>query len=338
MNIRDAIAQIISGKNLTIIESTNVFDEIMSGKATDAQIAAFIVALRMKGETPEEITGAATVMRSKATRVIHSISGHLIDTCGTGGDGAQTFNISTAAAFVAAGAGAIVAKHGNRSVSSKCGSADVLEALGVTITAEADVMRKCLEDIGVCFLFAPSMHKAMKYAIGVRKEIGVRSIFNILGPLTNPAFAPAQLLGVFSPDLTQTMAMVLKNLGTKKAYVVHGLDKLDEISLCSETQVSELAEGAIRTYTISPEEFGFPRANREDLLGGVAQENAETIRTIFSGKKGQKRNVVILNAAFGLAAAGIANTPKEGIALAEKSIDSGAALEKLQLLITQTKP
>jgi anthranilate phosphoribosyltransferase len=338
MNIRDAIGQIFSGKSLTTIESTDVFDEIMSGKATDAQIAAFIVALRMKGETPEEITGAASVMRSKATRVVHSISEHLIDTCGTGGDGAQTFNISTAAAFVAAGAGAIVAKHGNRSVSSKCGSADVLEALGVTITAEADIMRKCLEEIGVCFLFAPSMHKAMRYAIGVRKEIGVRSIFNILGPLTNPAFAPAQLLGVFSPDLTQTMAMVLKNLGTKKAYVVHGLDKLDEISLCSETQVSELADGVIRTYSISPEEFGFSRASREDLLGGSVPENAETIRNILSGKKDQKRIVVVLNAGFALAAAGIANTPKEGIVLAEKSIDSGAALEKLHLLIAKTKP
>ena len=338
MNIRDAIGQIISGKNLTTIESTNVFDEIMSGKATDAQIAAFIVALRMKGETPEEITGAATVMRNKATRVNHTITKHLIDTCGTGGDGAQTFNISTAAAFVAAGAGAIVAKHGNRSVSSGCGSADVLEALGVTITAEADIVRKCLEEIGICFLFAPSMHQAMRYAIGPRKEIGVRSIFNILGPLTNPAFAPAQLLGVFSPDLTETMAMVLKNLGTQRAYVVHGLDKLDEISLCSETQVSELADGVIRTYRIRPEEFGFPRASREDLLGGAAPDNAETIRSIFSGKKDPKRHVVVLNAAFALSAAGIAKTPQQGVALSEKSIDSGAALEKLRLLIEKTRP
>jgi anthranilate phosphoribosyltransferase len=336
MNIREAIGQIISGKNLTTIESTDVFDEIMSGKATDAQIAAFIVALKMKGETPDEITGAATVMRNKATRVVHDVSDHLIDTCGTGGDGAQTFNISTAAAFVAAGAGAIVAKHGNRSVSSKCGSADVLEALGVTITATADIMRKCLEEIGVCFLFAPSMHQAMRYAIGPRKEIGVRSIFNILGPLTNPAFAPAQLLGVFSPDLTETLATVLKNLGTKKAFVVHGLDKLDEISLCCETQVSELAEGVIRTYRISPEQFGFQRAHHHDFLGATASENAETIRSIFSGKKGPKRNVVVLNSAFALAAAGIVKTPEQGVALAEKSIDCGAALEKLRLLIEKT--
>jgi anthranilate phosphoribosyltransferase len=337
MNIREAIGHIISGKNCTTAQAIDVFNEIMTGKATDAQIAAFIVALRMKGETPDEITGAATVMREKATKVIPIGSEHLIDTCGTGGDGAQTLNISTCAAFVAAGAGAVVAKHGNRSVSSKCGSADVLEALGVTIAAKADVMKKCLDDIGICFLFAPAMHQAMRYAIGPRKEIGVRSIFNILGPLTNPSSAPAQLLGVFSADLTETIATVLRNLGTRKAYVVYGLDNLDEISICSETQVSELADGVIRTYRISPEQFGRSRATLHDLLGGTAPENAEMIRSVLSGKKGPKRDIVVLNAAFALAAADIAKTPGEGVTIAERSIDSGAAMEKLQLLIAKTK-
>jgi anthranilate phosphoribosyltransferase len=291
----------------------------------------------MKGETPDEITGAAAVMRQKATRVLPAASERLIDTCGTGGDGAQTINISTAAAFVAAGAGASVAKHGNRSVSSKCGSADVLEALGVGISAETDVMKQCLDEIGICFLFAPSMHKAMKYAIGVRREIGVRSIFNVLGPLTNPAFAPAQLVGVFAPDLTETIASVLKNLGARKAYVVHGMDRLDEISLCAETRISELAGGAIRTYSVSPEQFGFSRATVSDLAGGTAAENAETIRGIFSGTKGPKRDVVVLNAAFALAAAGVATDPAHGITLAQKAVDSGAAMEKLRLLVEKTK-
>ncbi len=337
MNIREAISRVISGKSLETAEAIDVFNEIMSGKATDAQIAAFIVALRMKGETPEEITGAASVMRDKATRLNPISRTHLIDTCGTGGDGAQTMNISTAAALIAAGAGAVVAKHGNRSVSSKCGSADVLEALGVSITAEPAVMEKCLNTIGICFLFAPSLHKAMQYAIGPRREIGVRSIFNILGPLTNPAFAPAQLLGVFAAELTETMARVLKNLGTRKAYVVHGLDKLDEVSLCSETQVSELAGGVVRTYRVSPEHFGLRRANPADMLGGTAPENAEMLRGILSGKRGPKRDVAVLNAAFALAAAEIAESPEQGIGLAERSIDSGAALEKLAALIAATK-
>jgi len=337
MNIREALSEVVGGKNLTAAEAMEVFDEIMSGKTTDGQIAALLIALRMKGETADEITGAATVMRQKAVRVIPASTEHLIDTCGTGGDGSQTLNISTAAAFVAAGAGASVAKHGNRSVSSKCGSADVLEALGVAIAAETDVMKQCLDEIGICFLFAPSMHKAMKYAINVRKEIGVRTIFNILGPLINPAFAPAQLVGVFSQDLTEKVAAVLKNLGTQKAYVVHGLDKLDEISLCCETKVSELSGGDIRTYTVSPERFGLSRASAGDLTGAGAAENAEMIRSIFSGKKGPKRDVVILNAAFALAAAGVAATPEQGLALAEKSIDSGAAKEKLRLLVEKTK-
>jgi anthranilate phosphoribosyltransferase len=337
MTIQEAIRQVTSGnKGLTVREAIDVFTEIMSGKATDAQIAAFIVALRMRGETPEEITGAATVMREKATHVLPKDPLKVIDTCGTGGDNAGTFNISTAAAFVASGAGAVVAKHGNRSVSSKCGSADVLESLGVNISADAAVMKECLDAIGICFLFASSLHKAMKYAIGPRKEIGIRTIFNILGPLTNPSLASAQLLGVFSPDLTETLALVLKNMGTKKAYVVHGLDKLDEISICADTRVSELSSGTVRTYIIKPEDFGVTRASHQDIAGGSAQENAEIIKNILAGKKGPHRDIVLINAAHAIAASGIVENPKEAMALARVSIDSGAALEKLRLLREKT--
>jgi anthranilate phosphoribosyltransferase len=337
MTIQEAIRQVTSGgKGLTVRESIDVFTEIMSGKATDAQIAAFIVALRMKGETPEEITGAATVMREKATHVLPKEPAHVVDTCGTGGDNAGTFNISTAAAFVASGAGAAVAKHGNRSVSSKCGSADVLESLGINISADAGTMKECLDTIGICFLFASSLHKAMKYAIGPRKEIGIRTIFNILGPLTNPSLAPTQLLGVFSPDLTETLAQVLKNMGTRKAYVVHGLDKLDEISICADTRVSELANGTVRTYVIKPEDFGIKRALHQDILGGAARENATIIENVLAGEKGPHRDIVLINAAHAIAAAGIAAHPREAFGLACTSIDSGAALEKLRLLKEKT--
>ena len=336
MTIQEAIRHIASGGSLAMAESFDVFNEIMAGKTTDAQIAALITALRMKGETPDEIAGAAIVMREKAVNVLPQDSAHLIDTCGTGGDGAHTFNISTAAAFVASGAGAVVAKHGNRSVSSQCGSADVLEALGVSIGAGADKMKECLDEIGICFLFAPSLHKAMKYAIGPRKEIGIRTIFNILGPLTNPSRAPAQLLGVFAPDLTETMAGVLKNMGSRRAYVVHGLDNLDEISTCAETRISELSEGAVRSYSVSPEQFGLPRAVRADLVGGAPRENAGIIKGILDGKKGPQRDIVVLNAAFALAAAAKAPTPLDGIALAAESIDSGAAREKVRLLVEKT--
>jgi anthranilate phosphoribosyltransferase len=336
MIIQDAIRRVTSGTGLSLAESTDVFTEIMNGKATDAQIAAFIVGLRMKGETPEEITGAAAVMREKATHVLPENSAHVIDTCGTGGDGANTFNISTATAFVAAGAGAVVAKHGNRSVSSKCGSADVLEALGVNISAGPEKMKECLDTIGICFLFASALHQAMKYAIGPRKEIGIRTIFNILGPLTNPSLAPAQLLGVFSPELTETMAQVLKNLGTNKAYVVHGLDKLDEISTCAETRISELSNGMIQTYSIKPEDFGFKRALHENILGATAQENAEIITGVLNGKKGPHRDIVLLNSAFAIAAASLTQNPQSGLSLAAHSLDSGAARKKLHLLIEKT--
>ena len=336
-DIQFAIKKVVDNKDLSIAESTSVFNEIMSGRATDAQIAAFIVALRMKGEIADEITGAAAVMREKAHRIIPESSDFLVDTCGTGGDGADTFNISTAAALVAAGAGARVAKHGNRNVSSKCGSADVLEALGINVTVAPEVMKSCLDTAGIAFLFAPTLHKAMKYAIGPRREIGVRTIFNVLGPLTNPADAPSQVIGVFAAHLTEVMATVLNNLGSKKAFIVHGMDGLDEITLCGTTKVSELYEGSIRTYTVQPEDFGLPRASRSDITGGTPVENALIIKSIVNGEKGPKRDIVCLNAGFALAAAGRAENPKEGIEMAAISIDSGAAQNRLQQMIELTK-
>jgi len=336
MTIQEAIKKVISGKNLTISEATDVFTEIMGGTATEAQIAAFIVALRMKGEAVDEITGAAAVMRDKATRILYNNSPNMVDTCGTGGDGTHTFNISTAAAFIASGAGAIVAKHGNRSVSSTCGSADVLEALGVNIGITPDKISACLQSVGISFLFAPTLHKAMKYAIGPRKEIGIRTVFNILGPLTNPAFAPYQVLGVFSADLTETMASVLKNMGTKKAYVVHGLDGLDEVSLSAPTKITEADDMGIHTFTVEPEEFGFQRVAMKTITGGTPKDNARIITEIVEGKKGAYRDIAVLNAGFAIAAAGLAETPKDGIALAIESIESGAARNKIEQLVAFT--
>jgi anthranilate phosphoribosyltransferase len=332
MTIQEAIKLITAGKSLSITQSSEIFNEIMTGGATDAQIAAFIVAMHMKGETPEEITGAATVMREKATHVVPNDPRYVVDTCGTGGDGAHTFNISTTAAFVVAGAGARVAKHGNRSVSSKCGSADVLESLGVNISVNPAIMKQCLDEAGICFLFAPSLHKAMKYAIGPRKEIGIRTIFNILGPLTNPSLAKSQLLGVFSDALTVTMATALNNLGSRRAFVVHGADGLDEITTSAETHIAEVANGAVCTYTIQPEDFGVVRTPLSALAGGTSQENAATIRDILGGKKGPQRDIVVLNAGFAIAASGIAKDPKEGVAMAQKAIDEGKAMEKLEQL------
>ena len=336
MTIQDAIRSVIAGNNLTIAESIDVFTQIMGGDATDAQIAAFIVALRMKGESADEITGAASVMREKATRVISSKSGYILDTCGTGGDGANTFNISTATAFVASGAGATVAKHGNRSVSSKCGSADVLESLGVNISISPEKMKECLDTIGICFLFATTLHKAMKYAIGPRKEIGVRTIFNCLGPLTNPSMADSQVMGVFSEGLTETLATVLKNMGTKRAFVVHGLDPIDEISISSSTRVSEVNNGKITSYSIQPEDFGLKRHPLASVAGGLSNENAGIIKNILAGEKGPRRDIVVLNSAFAITASGIVSDPEDGIKAAEQSIDSGAAMKKLNELVKFT--
>ncbi len=336
MTIQEAISLLTHKNHLTVEDTQDAFREIMNGQASPAQIGAFIVALRMKGETIEEITGAVMVMREKVTRIIPSSTKYLIDTCGTGGDGSNSFNISTATAFVAAGAGALVAKHGNRSVSSRCGSADVLESLGVNVTISPELVTRCINEIGIGFLFAQTLHGAMKFAAGPRKEIGIKSIFNILGPLTNPAFAPGQVLGVFSPDLTNVMAHVLRNVGTQRAFIVHGKDGLDEISITSETLISELCNNTITSYTVTPSQFGFELASKDSLLGGSAQDNACIIKAIFDGQKGAPRDIVVLNAGFALVAAGIAQSPQEGIQRAMKSIDSGSARTKLEELVLLT--
>ncbi len=289
--------------------------EIMQGEATDAQIAAYITALRMKGETVEEITGSARVMREKAVP-IKLDARYQVDTCGTGGDMAHTFNISTTAAFVVAAAGVTVAKHGNRSVSSKSGSADVLQALGVNIEIPSHRAEECIKDIGIGFLFAPMMHLAMKYAIGPRREIGIRTIFNVLGPLTNPAKVTAQVMGVYAADLTTLLARALGNLGTTHAFVVHGMDGLDEITITDRTKVSEFRDGKVEDYFIHPSDFGLATGKAEDLKGGDAKENAAITMDVLKGQKGPRRDIVLLNAAAALAAAGRATDLKEGITLA----------------------
>ncbi len=335
MTVKEAIAKVVKGADLTEEEMVQVMEEITSGLATPAQIGSFLTALRMKGETVEEITGAVRVMRKKAT-FIRTPDEHTIDTCGTGGDEAMTFNISTASAFVVAGCGITVAKHGNRSVSSKSGSADVLRALGVNIEVEVNRVEECLRDVGIGFLFAPLLHGAMKYATPVRREIGIRTVFNMLGPLTNPAGTKYQLIGVYDEILTDMLAKVLARLGTKHAMVVHGEDGLDEITLTTRTKVTELKDGSIRTYHIEPEEFGFKRCEPEELKGGSPEENAEIILDILRGKRGPKRDVVVLNAGAGIVVAGKASTLKDAIGLAEESIDSGRALEKLKALREKT--
>jgi anthranilate phosphoribosyltransferase len=333
--IREGIAKAVRGEDLREAEMMAVMTEVMEGAATPAQIAAFMTALRIKGETVEEVTGAARIMRQKATR-IDARSSVVVDTCGTGGDGSNTFNISTTTAFVVAAAGLTVAKHGNRAVSSGCGSADVLEALGVKIDAGPEVVEECLQEIGIGFLFAPRLHGAMKYAIGPRREIGIRTIFNMLGPLTNPAGATSQLIGVYDPRLTEMFAGVLKNLGTKRAFIVHGADGLDEATVTGETRVSELKEGLITTYNIDPLDLFGETYQASDLRGADAETNARITTEVLTGRQGACRQIVILNAALALVAGGKAGTILEGIALAEDCIDSGAAMKKLQALVEQS--
>jgi anthranilate phosphoribosyltransferase len=333
--IREGIAKFIRGEDLREAEMMSVMKEIMEGEATPAQIAAFMTALRIKGETVEEVTGAARIMRQKATR-IDARSSVVVDTCGTGGDGRSTFNISTTTAFVVAAAGLTVAKHGNRAVSSGCGSADVLEALGVKIDAAPEIVEECLQQIGIGFLFAPRLHGAMKYAIGPRREIGIRTIFNMLGPLTNPAGATAQLIGVYDPKLTEMFAGVLKNLGTKRAFIVHGADGLDEATVTAETRVSELNDGLIATYNIDPVDLFGKSFAAADLLGGDAEANARITRDLLAGEDGARRRIVVLNAALAIVAGGKAEGIREGIAVAEACIDGGAALKKLQALIERS--
>ncbi len=350
--ILDALHRIANhNQSLDRAEAREVMSEVLDGKCTDAQIAALLIALRLKGETVEEIVGFAEAIRAAAAplpiervgateAIVVSGTGRdalaeesLVDTSGTGGDASGTFNISTATAFVTAGAGARVAKHGNRSISSKCGSADVVEALGVNIQLSPDRAAQCLREVGICFLYAPNLHPAMKQVQGVRRELRMRTMFNLLGPLTNPARASGQVVGVYSLDLVEKLAEALSMLGLHRALVVHGLDGLDEITITGMTRVAEAREGSVRCYEVEPEEFGMARATLADISGGDATGNAAIIRAILGGEKSPRRDVVLLNAAAALVAAGRADRIAESIPLAAESIDSGAAEEKLERLV-----
>jgi anthranilate phosphoribosyltransferase len=335
------------GESLSREEARAVMSEVLSGKCSDAQIAALLVGLHMKGETVEEIVGFAEAIRSAATPLfvpgnsLIDVSGTerdaLVDTCGTGGDASGTFNISTATALVAAGAGVRVAKHGNRSVTSKCGSADVMEALGVNITLAPAQTAACLQQVGIAFLFAPAMHSAMKYVQPARRELRLRTVFNLLGPLTNPAQASAQVVGVYSDELVEKLAEALSMLGLRRALVVHGADGLDEISISGPTRVAEVRDAQVRTYEVTPEEFGLSRAPIESIAGGDATENALIIREVLAGKKSPCRDVVLLNAAATLVAAGRADHLTDAMPTVTKSIDSGAATAKLNALVEFTQ-
>lgn len=330
--IREGIQAVVSGKHLTEAEAIAVMTEIMEGNATPAQVAAFIIGLRMKGETIEEITGCARVMRDKATFIRTPEGSTPVDTAGTGGDGASTFNISTTAAFVAAGAGVVMAKHGNRAASSSCGSADLLEALGINISPEPALIEAAIRQVGIGFLFAAALHGAMRHAIGPRREIGVRTIFNVLGPLTNPAHARHQLVGVYDGSLTAVLARVLHNLGIKRAFVVHGSDGLDEITTTGPTTVSELRGGKVETYTVHPSDFGLPTNRPEDLRGGDARFNADLTLRLLRGEDLPQRSVVLLNAAAAIAAGTEDKTIAACLPLAQYALDSGEALAKLEQL------
>ena len=331
-------------QSLTRSEARAVMTEVLTGKCSDAQIAALLVALHMKGETVEEIVGFAEAIRAAATPLeLHGNSvldasgtgrDALVDTCGTGGDASGTFNISTATAFVAAGAGVRVAKHGNRSVTSKCGSADVMEALGVNINLPPAQIAACLDQVGIAFLFAPAMHSAMKYVQPVRRELRLRTVFNLLGPLTNPARATCQVVGVYSDELVEKLAEALSMLGLRRALVVHGSDGLDEITISGPTRVGEVRDGSVHTYEVTPEEFGMRRAPLDDIAGGDAALNASLIRDLLAGKKSARRDVVLLNAGAALVAAGRADHLRDAVPMAAAAIDSGGALSKLQLLTT----
>ncbi len=338
MNIKQAIGKVVAGGNLAEAEMVSVMDEIMTGAATDAQIGSFITALRMKGETVDEIVGAVRVMREKATFVdtgVDTSGGEvLMDIVGTGGDGSGTFNVSTTSAFVVAAAGVPVAKHGNRAVSSHCGSADVLEALGVDLSLPPSAVARAVRTVGIGFLFAPMLHGAMKYAIGPRREIGIRSVFNILGPMTNPARANVQLTGVFARELTKTIAEVLVRLGMKRTLVVWGEGNLDEMTVTGTSHVADGHDGRVTCYTIEPEDVGLARATMADIRGGAtAQEAAEQVRAVLKGEPGPKLDMVLLNAGAALHAAGRSESIKGGVARARQIINSGAALKILEQLV-----
>lgn len=332
MNLQSAIKKVIEQGDLSRDEMTSVMQQIMTGEASPAQIGGFLVGLQMKGETITEITAAATVMRSLATKVEINRA-HVIDTCGTGGDGANTFNVSTASAFVVAAAGATVAKHGNRSISSKSGSADVLEAAGVNLEISPEHVKQCIETIGIGFMFAQKHHGAMKHAIGPRREMGVRTIFNLLGPLTNPAQSSNQVLGVFDKKWVEPMAHVLKELGSNHVLIVHADDGLDEISIGSATTVTELKNGQISNYTIQPEDFNLTRSDISQLAVDDAQESLAIIKAIFAGKAGAARDIVVLNAGAAIYTADLADSLAEGMKLAQVHIDNGNAQKKLDALV-----
>jgi anthranilate phosphoribosyltransferase len=339
--IQQALQQVLDGRDLTRAESREVMGEIMAGEATPAQIGGFLVGLRAKGETADEITGCAEAMRAHVLAVRPQRE-DLVDTAGTGGDGARTINISTAAALVAAAAGAAVAKHGNRAVSSACGSADVLEALGFTLDQEPKRIERSIDELGFGFLFAPSHHPAMRHAAPVRKELATRTVFNVLGPLTNPAGARTQVVGVYSQPLVRTIAEVLAQLGARRAFVVHGAGGIDELSPVGPNLVAEVVDGSVHERTLDPEsELGLPRCSIEDLRGGTPAENAAALRQVFDGAPGGRRSAILLNAAGAIAAAGHAADLREGLEIAREAVDSGAAAERLEQLVSfsrQTVP
>jgi len=345
--ITEALRALVDRRDLSRIEAAAAMDAIMSGGATNAQIAAFLTALRMKGETIEELVGFAQVMRQKVVRIrtradeVAGLTGTdremLIDTCGTGGDASGTFNISTATAFVVAGTGLKVAKHGNRSASTLCGSADVVETLGVSLELTPVQIARCVNEVGIGFMYAPLLHTAMKHVMPARREIAIRTVFNLLGPLTNPAGANAQVIGVAAAALTEPLARVLAELGTSRAFVVHGADGLDEISNTGESRVSEVREGLVRTFSVRPEDFGLPRASIKDLQGGDREQNAQIIRLLLEGEPGPRRDIVLMNAAAALVAGGRARDLKEGVALAGQSVDGGEARRKLDALVALSR-
>lgn len=336
MTLKEALARLIQRQHLRREEMAAIMGQMLAGEATPAQVGALAAALRLKGETEDELLGAAEAMRAAAARLSPKAE-RVLDTCGTGGDGAHTFNISTAVAFVAAGAGATVAKHGNRAVSSRCGSADVLAALGIPLERSHEEVARHIDEIGVGFLFAPSHHAALRHVAQARREIGFYSFFNLLGPLTNPAGARYQLLGTFAAERVEQTARVLSRLGSRRAWVVHGQDGLDEISPCSPTDVAELREdGTVHTFTLTPEDVGLQRVPREAIAGGDAEENARLMRALFAGERSGVRTAVVLNAAAALVVVGLAGDLREGVDKAEHSIDSGAAAAKVEALVRGT--
>jgi len=333
MNIQEAIKKVISREDLTEDEMHSVMNDIMTGNATDAQIGGFLVGLSMKGETIDEIVAAAKVMRSLATGVKISKPKHLVDTCGTGGDSSGLFNVSTASAFVVASAGGQVAKHGNRSISSKSGSADVLETAGVNLDMSPETISNCVEKIGVGFMFAPAHHSAMKYAIGPRRELAVRTIFNVLGPLTNPAGAPSQVMGVYHKDLVEPIAYSLKNLGSSHVMVVHSNDGLDEISIADSTFVAELKNGTVETYSISPSDFDMQQVNLDSICVDDADASLKLIQEALDGQEGPAKDIIALNAGAAIYVSGLTNTLKDGVKKAQEILNSGAAHQKLDDLV-----